>query len=342
MANRDRLNQAFRQAVGDLDRGGVSDLVYTTIRDHTTGETSYIDGNGNPVSQEQVDAQNAAMAAIAQIPEMTAEEVLQVESDGEEMQGYDGNNDTANDFHPINRDNNGEMGGPDDHEDDPEEETSAEEDNNNDGSGQKADKQPISTKKRPAPQGGAHRDKRWSETKSWQKIIIAENAGQCPDNIDDLVRDAERVVGKKLKDSYKERVARLKAIGFNDKMTELQQAQARIEELETQLGKARTQVKKYKGEITKLKTQPTKTTPVKGEKPATPKTAPTKSLNLPPSLQSRPTMTAPLSTAAYTALPDTIIEAGINMIRATGEKDWPERARNWVVLAESRPRFEFK
>jgi hypothetical protein len=109
----------------------------------------------------------------------------------------------------------------------------------------------------------------------------------------------------------------------------LQEAQERIKELEVQLGKIREQVKKYKGEVTKLKAKPTKPTS-------------TKSLDLPPPLQSQPTITAPLSTMAFTALPDTIIKAGVSMIRATGEKDWPERARNWVVLAESRPRLEFK
>jgi hypothetical protein len=40
----------------DLDRGRVTNLVYTSIIDYTTGETRYIDGNGNPVTQEQVEA----------------------------------------------------------------------------------------------------------------------------------------------------------------------------------------------------------------------------------------------------------------------------------------------
>jgi hypothetical protein len=47
--------------------------------------------------------------------------------------------------------------------------------------------------------------------------MTAEKAQQCPDDIDDLVRDAEKSTGKDLKNTYKERVARLKAIGFDDK-----------------------------------------------------------------------------------------------------------------------------
>jgi hypothetical protein len=29
-------------------------------------------------------------------------------------------------------------------------------------------------------------------------------------------------------------------------------------------------------------------------------------------------------------------------MRSTDEEDWPERAGQWVMLAESRPRFEYK
>ena len=45
---------------------------------------------------------------------------------------------------------------------------------------------------------------------------------------------------------------------------------------------------------------------------------------------------------AYMALLDYIINMGIGMIRATDAKDWPEHARNWVILAELRLRFDFK
>jgi hypothetical protein len=101
----------------------------------------------------------------------------------------------------------------------------------------------------------------------------------------------------------------------------LQEAQERIEELKVQLGKMREQVKKYKGEVTKLKAKPTKTTLTKNEKLATLKPTLTKSLDLPPPLQSRLTITALLLTIAFTTLLDTIIKAGVSMIRATGEKD---------------------
>jgi hypothetical protein len=36
--------------IKDLDRGGVSDLIYTATHDSRTGEISYIDRNGNLVS----------------------------------------------------------------------------------------------------------------------------------------------------------------------------------------------------------------------------------------------------------------------------------------------------
>jgi hypothetical protein len=77
-----------------------------------------------------------------------------------------------------------------------------------------------------------------------------------------------------------------------------------------------------------LKAKPTKTILIKNEKPATLKSTLTKSLDLLPSLQSQPTITALLLTMAFTALLDTIIKAGVSMIRAMGEKDWPERTRN--------------
>ena len=54
----------------------------------------------------------------------------------------------------------------------------------------------------------------------------------------------------------------------------------------------------------------------------------TTKLNLPPPLQSRLTLTALTSAIAFAILPDTIIDSGIGMIQATGEKDWLERARN--------------
>jgi hypothetical protein len=80
----------------------------------------------------------------------------------------------------------------------------------------------------------------------------------------------------------------------------------------------------------------------KAAKAGSSKSAPTASLDLPPPIENRPTMTAPMSTMAYMGFPDTIIEIGVKMIRSTGEEDWPELARNWVVLAESRPRLDYK
>ncbi len=81
------------------------------------------------------------------------------------------------------------------------------------------------------------------------------------------------------------------------------------------------------------------------KKAATQKTlasATTMQLALPPQPQSRATMTVPMSAMAATSFADTIIDAGVSMMRATDDKDWPTRAANWVALAESRPQLEYK
>jgi len=377
MAPTARQEADFRRMLGDLDRGGVTDLVYTSIIDHTTGRTRYINGNGNPITQEQVEAQETAQAALRALPPISAEEVLRVESGDDEpvdpaaddkhgMHNLDGNNDDPDgkddEMADPTDDENDEMfdltgkpgngdevypgGDNDDHgenqsddgEQKPEDESDYEGgDGEND---QKAGKAPVTPRRRTAQ--FHHRSKRWSETKAWQKIIIAEAKNECPENIDELVRDAEKAVGKTLKKSYVDRVSQLKAIGYDGKATQLADAQAEIEQLKHQLGKARDQVKKYKNENTKLKTKGATPDKGKGKMSDTPKPASTPSLNLPPPMQNRPTMTAPMTTMAFTTFPDTIIEAGVDMIRATGEKNWSERAKNWVALAESRPRLEYK
>jgi hypothetical protein len=175
IASRDQLNQEFRRTVGDLDEGGASDVMYTTMYDDTTGETFYINGNSNAISKEQYDAQEAAVAALTIIPEITAEEILQVESDKNRMDVFNNN---INAFQPINLINNNGMGvfnggnnnsnapQPTNNDPNPEDNASEGEDNKEgDESEQKANKKPVSSKKRSAPQGGAHRKKRWSETK---------------------------------------------------------------------------------------------------------------------------------------------------------------------------------
>jgi hypothetical protein len=80
----------------------------------------------------------------------------------------------------------------------------------------------------------------------------------------------------------------------------------------------------------------------KGKQAAILKPVSTNGLDLPPPFEDRPIITVPISAMAYTALPDHIIDMGIGIIRATDTKDWPERTRNWVILAESRLRFDFK
>ena len=56
----------------------------------------------------------------------------------------------------------------------------------------------------------------------------------------------------------------------------------------------------------------------------------------------RPIIIVLILAIAYIALLDYIINIGAGIIRATDTENWPERARNWVVLAESRPRFDYK
>jgi hypothetical protein len=72
------------------------------------------------------------------------------------------------------------------------------------------------------------------------------------------------------------------------------------------------------------------------------KPAPTDRLDLPPLFKDRPIIIVLILAIAYAAFPDYIINIGAGIMRATDTKDWPERARNWVILAESRPRFDYK
>jgi hypothetical protein len=80
----------------------------------------------------------------------------------------------------------------------------------------------------------------------------------------------------------------------------------------------------------------------KGKQAAISKPVLTNGLDLPPLFEDRPTIIVPISAMAYTALPDHIIDIDIGIMRVTDAEDWPERTRNWVVLAESRPCFDFK
>ena len=65
-------------------------------------------------------------------------------------------------------------------------------------------------------------------------------------------------------------------------------------------------------------------------------------LDLPPLFKDRPIIIVLILAMAYMVLPDYIINMGIGIMQVTDTKDWPERTRNWVILAESRPRFNYK
>jgi len=60
----------------DLSRGGITNLVYIIIIDMQTGKMGYINGNGNKVLQAQVNAQEAARAALDAISKTTAEQIM--------------------------------------------------------------------------------------------------------------------------------------------------------------------------------------------------------------------------------------------------------------------------
>ena len=81
-------------------------------------------------------------------------------------------------------------------------------------------------------------------------------------------------------------------------------------------------MKKYKADNTKLQATIVITGDKgKGKNAAMPTPVLTTKLNLPPPLQSRLTLTALTSAIAFATLLDTIINSGIGMIQATGEKD---------------------
>jgi hypothetical protein len=68
----------------------------------------------------------------------------------------------------------------------------------------------------------------------------------------------------------------------------------------------------------------------------------TDELDLPPLFEDYPIIIVPTSAIAYIVLPDHIINIGIGIIQVTDAENWPEHARNWVILVESRPCFDYK
>jgi hypothetical protein len=80
-------SEAARQILNNLSgSGGVSSLVATTVIDITTGQTTFMDENGNSLTQEQVNAQNTARAALKNIPEITVEDILAESSEDDETE----------------------------------------------------------------------------------------------------------------------------------------------------------------------------------------------------------------------------------------------------------------
>jgi hypothetical protein len=63
---------------------------------------------------------------------------------------------------------------------------------------------------------------------------------------------------------------------------------------------------------------------------------------LPPPFKEYPVIIVPITVIAYIVLSDHIINIDISILQVIDNKDWPEYARNWVVLAKSRPYFNYK
>jgi hypothetical protein len=111
-------------------------------------------------------------------------------------------------------------------------------------------------------------------------------------------------------------------------------------ELYIKLEKAQKLIKQLRNGIIKPNTAiPTKK---KGKQATILKPVLINGLDLLPLFEDCPIITVPISAIAYTVLPDYIIDIGIGIMRVTDTEDWPERTRNWVVLAESRLYFDFK
>jgi hypothetical protein len=190
-------SEAVCQILGNLSSGsGVSSLVAITVVDITTGQTTFIDENGNSLTQEQVDMQNTACAALENVPEITVEDILAERSENDETEALVASNNKSD----------SPMGGMDganegflidltepstkkvkkskasmskkrkasvDSEDSDDEETEDEGDSDHGKGGQTSIKIPVTTR-RHTVSSSSYYTKRWSETKSWQKILNTE------------------------------------------------------------------------------------------------------------------------------------------------------------------------
>jgi seryl-tRNA synthetase len=145
------------------------------------------------------------------------------------------------------------------------------------------------------------------------------------------------------------RTRTIKVHGYDDKAAQLASAEAQIQQLQAEIDKHKAAAKKSKAEIQRLKqalkdTDTTKqaATPLKPKKKSAAAWPPT--IQLPPStlFTARPSVPVPMAMMPTTALADSIIESGIGLLKSTDQEDWASRATNWLVLAESRPRLEYK
>ena len=71
------LSKVACQILNNLSNSSsISSLVATTIINIITGQITFIDENGNSLTQEQVNIQNTARITLENIPEITIENIL--------------------------------------------------------------------------------------------------------------------------------------------------------------------------------------------------------------------------------------------------------------------------
>jgi hypothetical protein len=237
-------NKAIRQILGNLSSSsGISNLVAITIIDITTGQTTFIDENDNSLTQEQVNIQNTACTALENIPEITIEDILVECSENNKTEALVTSNNKSDS--PIGGMDSTDKGflidltepstkkvkkskasiskkckASVDSKDSDNKETEDEGDSDHSKGGQTSIKTPVTTRRHTVP-SSSHCIKHWSETKSWQKILNTELKEQCPTDIDKLVGNTVREVGKPLRSSYKAKIIQLKARGFDNKVAQV-------------------------------------------------------------------------------------------------------------------------
>jgi hypothetical protein len=203
-------------------------LVAITIINITTGQTTFIDENSNSLTQEQVNIQNTAHITLENISEITIEDILVEYSKNNKTEALiTSNNKSDSLIGGIDGTDKGfliDLTEPNtkkikkskasifkkykisvDSKDSDNKETEDKGDSDYSKGGQTSIKISIITRRYTVP-SSSYYTKYWSETKSWQKILNTELKKQYPTDINELVGNAIREVGKPLRSSYKAKI----------------------------------------------------------------------------------------------------------------------------------------